>query len=234
MKQKHISFFFFIPLLLSCLLLLLSCSDSNVVTVAEEVTPVFFPIKENFRWKMQKGDRDTAYFQTGTMDTFSFAKVFWDTVASNRINVSAIPIEFVYWEQNFKKRQYFALGITDSGYIFAMRTNPMIEPTESYPLNFYSTYFFIPNKSDANNFIEQIGDTLIYGTTRYTVSTVTRWNSSEQIFWEGEIQKKWEVTYMSERQTIQPKTYIKELQFLENIGFYKYNNYELVSTYQLE
>lgn len=234
MKQKYLNFTLFVLFVFSLLSCSLGDNSVNINNGNNDSIVYLFRAKENLRWKMQNSNGDTAYFQAGAIDTFSFAKVFWDTIAENRINLPAIPIEFVYWDGKLKKRQYFAFGITDSGYVFAIKTNPMIEPTENYPLDFYSVYFFIPNKPDENGFTEKMSENLSYGTTNYLVSTETRWQNLGIIFWKEQMQKNWEMNYMSERQIINPKTYIRQFQFLENIGFYKYDGYELVNIYEVE
>ena len=233
MKKKHLNLIFVTVLVFS----LLSCSsEKNPINNNGNNDSIIylFPVKENLRWKMENSNKDTAYFQAGAIDTFSFAKVFWDTAIENRINLPAIPIEFVHWEGKLKKRKYFALGLTDNGYFFAIKTNPMIEPTESYPLDFYSIYFFIPNNPNVNGFTEIISEKLNYGIIYYLVKTEAEWKNTGMIYWKGIMQRNWEVIYESKREDINPKTYIKEFQFLENIGFYKYNDYELVDIYEVE
>lgn len=184
--------------------------------------------KPNFRWKMVNQNGDTAFFQSGDTLLLSFANLFWDTAKVNRFEIKAIPIQFVYWEQNIKKRMYFALGVTDTGYVFASTHSPIIS---DYSLDgFYLKYFFIPNVMNDNGFVENHSANMQVADKNYKLSTVAEWNNIGKETWKTKQLTVWKVRYTALNETKNPQTYINDFQFIDSVGFYKFMDYILVDT----
>ncbi len=216
MKQKLI--------IVIILLIGISCDD-NDNTINPNKEPVikksnFFEVPSGTTWKMQRESGDTAYFiARDTLENVRFAPVFWDTSAVNCINLKTIPIEFVYWEGKMKKREYYALGITDTGFVFGTMNNPMID--KNYILeNFYSVLFFIPYNEKNIKPSEIISDSLQYGYNKYYVETKVTWNNI------GENQ--FNVNYKSIREDVDPYKFSEIFTFEKNIGFSEFREYKLL------
>ena len=204
---------------------LLACSGDDV-SPTHQLPKHLFTVESNVEWRMKNDNNHTAYFQSLDTTIISIANVFWDTSKQNRIEMKAIPVRFRYWEGNLQKNIMFAFGITDSGYVFCADRNNVIS---DFALDgFYSKLFFIPNDISQNEFTEYAFEDFPFGITTYRVSTETRWINDEEIIWEKDMQKLWKVRYKSTHERKMPTEYHYSFDFLQNIGFYSYMNYQLV------
>jgi len=218
-------------LLLCSVFIFVACSDKTpdiVEPPIDETTKYLFTVETGSQWLLKNENNDSAFFQAFDTTVISVANVFWDTSAANREEMEAVRVRFRYWEGNMRKDIWFAFGITDSGYIFCADRNFVI--SEFQLDGFYLKLFFIPNDVQ-DGMTEFISET--FGTANYTVSTESQWKNIDEIFWQEEIQKLWRVEYKSIDEMKIPQQYFYEFDFLENVGFYNYMNYKLVSKLQL-
>ena len=220
----------FNAVMLCSILFFTSCSEESTVgppiePPIDETPKYLFTVETNARWLMKNKNNDTAFFQAFDTTIISVANLFWDTSEANRIEMKAIPVRFRYWEGNMRRDIWFALGITDSGYVFCSNRNSVIS---DFPLdNFYSKLFFIPNEVQ-NERREYVYDEFIIGTSTFRVSAEALWKNIDEIFWQEKKQKLWRVEYKSTDEMKVPSQYFYDFEFLQDIGFYKYMNYELV------
>ncbi|MDR0926967.1 MAG: hypothetical protein LBO69_04290 [Ignavibacteria bacterium] len=210
-------------------MLLQSCNDNNSIVNTEPnpdttKTPTkhLFPITYEQTWIMHSNSGDSAYLEVIYDNSISYAKFFWDT--TNKTNINAMNLQFVYWEGNLKKRMYFALADTDSGYIFAAKNNPAIA---NYTLNFYSYFFNIPYKSAITPCSITDSTSIQVGNNNCKLYRNATWNYIGEIILNSTPKKIWQVNITFYDDTKNPKSYIYSFEFIEDIGFYKFMDYTL-------
>lgn len=210
--------------LLICFVLLSCNNDNNVSSNGQNGQDVkdstFFVATSGKTWQMKSNIGDSACFiSRDTLKNVRFAPVFWDTSLASCFHLEAIPIEFIYWEGNMKRREYYALGITDTGFVFGAKKNPMID--KDYILeDLYSVFFFIPNDENKMKAQEVLFDSLQYGASKYYVETKVNWLKL--------LDNTFRVDYQSKRELVDPYKFSESFTFEKELGFSQFREYKLI------
>jgi hypothetical protein len=231
--MKHLTKILTILIPLSFILLSVSCSNdtsnkNNPIFVDSNAHHnYFFNIKSDMKWNMNNQNGDSAYFESLDTALIKFVPKFWDI--DYKEEMLAIPIEFVYWEGNNKKRQHFALGITKNGYMLMSKNNAMIG---NYALDYFSYYFTIPNEPIGYSFNELTEDKILIGINNFNVSNEAKWNNTGEIIFGDSMKRLWRVEHILTNELKTPQKLINNFIFIEASGFYQYMGYELVGMEQ--
>jgi len=204
---------------------IISCSNDDINSpIVNPKDSIFFEAPSGTVWNMRNDFGDSAYFKTfDTVLNARFAPVFWDTNKHSCFYIKAIPIRFTYWDGKMKKYEDYALGITDSGYVFATNKNPMINP--NYPLeeNFYSVLFFISNKEENNSLNTEfiLKDSLYLGNDKFYVEQKYAWSRLDL--------DTFEVVYRANREKFNPYYFSEKFKLAKKTGFISFRGYNLIN-----